>query len=189
MILGPNQVLPDEDNLLNLQATLVTQIHRWLLPLYVIGAFLTMLGTLYGTIEIACIIVDEIFRSCVRNWTPEQAQRLRRGCIAWCATIALLILAWLFVRQARPSDTAPTTAAATPASPAQTSTGTTEESTAHRPIREGCESAENPVEYVDDAGQPLHGSPVLWCGLPASMCGSIGVGCLDHSSFLGGSGV
>ena len=104
MILGPNQVVPDEDNMLNLQATLVTRIHAWLLPIYVVGAFLTMLGTLYGTIEIACIIADEIVRSFVREWTPQQARRLRRGCIAWCATIAFLILAWLFVRQVQPTD-------------------------------------------------------------------------------------
>lgn len=99
MILGPSHLVPDEDNMLNLQATLVTQIHPWLLPLYIVGAFLTMIGTLYGTIEIACIIADEIVRSFVPDWTRERAQRLRGGCIAWCATIALLILAWLFLQQ------------------------------------------------------------------------------------------
>ena len=37
--------------------------HPWLLPLYVVGAFLTMLGTLYGTLEIACAIFDEMTRA------------------------------------------------------------------------------------------------------------------------------
>lgn len=99
MFLGPQHVVPDENNLLNLQAKFVTQIHPWLLPLYVIGAFLTMLGTLYGTVEIACSIADEIVRSFVAEWTPDRVRRLRRAVIGWCASVAMLILAWLFVRQ------------------------------------------------------------------------------------------
>ena len=100
MFLGPEHVVPDENNLLNLQARFVTKIHSWLLPLYVIGAFLTMLGTLYGTVEIACSIADEIIRSFVADWTKVRARTLRRGIISWCATVAFLILGWLFIRQA-----------------------------------------------------------------------------------------
>ncbi|MBM84244.1 MAG: hypothetical protein CMJ78_27125 [Planctomycetaceae bacterium] len=100
MILNPEEVVPNEDNLLNLQAKFVTNIHPLLLPLYVTGAFLTMLGTLYGTIEIACSIADEISRSFVAGWTPERAKKLKRGVIAWCASFALVILTWLFIRQA-----------------------------------------------------------------------------------------
>ncbi|MHC4564985.1 MAG: hypothetical protein ACYTE3_04420, partial [Planctomycetota bacterium] len=54
LILGPQHKIPDEKNLLNLQAEFVTGIHPWLLPLYLAGAFLTMLGTLYGTLEVGC---------------------------------------------------------------------------------------------------------------------------------------
>lgn len=100
MFLGPEKVVPDEENMLNLQARFVTQIHPLLLPLYVIGAFLTMLGTLYGTLEIACIIPDEIVRSFVRDWTQQKAKRLRRGFLTWSSAIGFAILAWLFVRQA-----------------------------------------------------------------------------------------
>ena len=85
--------------MLNLQARFVTQIHPWLLPLYVIGAFLTMLGTLYGTVEIACSIGDEILRSFVVDWNKDRARRLRRGIITWCASVAFVILGWLFIRQ------------------------------------------------------------------------------------------
>ena len=99
MFLGPQQKVPDEENLLNLQASFVTQVHPWLLPLYVIGAFLTMLGTLYGTVEVACSIADELVRSFVKNWTEVLGHRLRRGVISWCASVAFLILAWFFVRQ------------------------------------------------------------------------------------------
>ena len=102
MILGPEEVVPDENNLLNLQSQFVTRIHPLLLPLYVTGAFLTMLGSLYGTIEIACSIADEIVRSLVPDWTTDRARKLKRGVLAWCAPFALIILAWLFIRQAQP---------------------------------------------------------------------------------------
>src|SRR6185436_20393588 len=92
MFLGPKHKVPDESNMLNLQAEFVTQIHSWLLPLYVVGAFLTMLGTLYGTVEIACSIADEIFRSFVTDWTKDRAKSLRRRIIGWCATVAFLLL-------------------------------------------------------------------------------------------------
>lgn len=102
MVLGAEEVVPDEDSLLNLQARFVTRIHPLLLPLYVTGAVLTMLGTLYGTIEIACSIADEILRSLVDSWARQRARRLKRCVLAWCATIAISVLGWLFVRQASP---------------------------------------------------------------------------------------
>ncbi|MGD9854283.1 MAG: hypothetical protein AB7U20_04955, partial [Planctomycetaceae bacterium] len=116
MILRPAEVVPDEDNLLNLQARFVTQIHPLLLPLYVTGAFLTMLGTLYGTFEIVCCIADEIVRSFVPNWTSRKAKRLKRIVLGWCAPVATAILVWLFVRQAAPETAAvPTPTSATAA--------------------------------------------------------------------------
>ncbi len=104
MILGPEEVVPDEDSLLNLQARFVTRIHPLLLPLYVIGAFLTMLGTLYGTLEISCAIADEIVRSFFPIWTDRSAKRLRRVVLIWCASWGFGILVWLFVRQASPVE-------------------------------------------------------------------------------------
>ncbi len=104
MILGPEEIVPEENNLLNLQARFVTGIHPLLLPLYASGAFLTMLGTLYGTIEIACAIADEIVRSFFSEWTDRRARRLRRGVLCWCAPLALCILGWLFMRQSDPVE-------------------------------------------------------------------------------------
>jgi hypothetical protein len=100
MFLGPNEKIPDEDNLLNLQAQFVTQIHPWLLPLYVSGAMFTMIGTLYGTIEVACSVADEIVRSVASPWTKARSRKLKWSMIAWCALGALGILIWLFFRQA-----------------------------------------------------------------------------------------
>lgn len=85
IILGPAQKVPDEANMLNLQADFVTGIHPWLLPLHVTGAFLTMLGTLYGTLEIASAIVREMARLIDRDWAERQARRLKKMTVAWCA--------------------------------------------------------------------------------------------------------
>jgi hypothetical protein len=51
---------------------------------------------------VACTISDEIVRTFVADWTAERAQRLRRGAIVWCASMAFVILGWLFVRQMSP---------------------------------------------------------------------------------------
>jgi hypothetical protein len=129
MFLGPRETVPDEENMLNLQAQFVTQIHAWLLPLYLIGAFLTMQGTLYGTIEIACSIADEIARSFDHHWTEGKASRLKRGVLLWCAPIAMSILVWLAVRQANPQP-----AAVTPTSTQATIAQTEAESKAEQEL-------------------------------------------------------
>jgi len=99
LILGPREVVPDENNLLNLQAEFVTHIHDWLLPLYVSGAFLAMIGTLYGTTEIAVVVADEIVRSFVSGWNSKDALRLKRAVVIWSGVVALSVLGWLLVRQ------------------------------------------------------------------------------------------
>ena len=112
MFLAPNAKIPDENNLLNLQAQFVTQIHPWLLPLYVAGAVFTMLGTLYGTIEVACSVADEIVRSVFQPWNPVRSRKLKWAMIAWCALGALGILTWLFLRQAADLTDGPAAVAA-----------------------------------------------------------------------------
>ncbi len=100
ILLGPGHKIPDENNLLNLQSVFVTSIHPWLLPLYVAGALLTMLGTLYGTLEVACSIVHEMALAVSREFALRHARRIKRISVAWCAGGAYAILAWLFVYQA-----------------------------------------------------------------------------------------
>jgi hypothetical protein len=99
LILGPNQKIPDEKNLLNLQAAFVTGIHPWLLPLYVAGALLTMVGTLYGTLEVGCSIASEMMHTVSRKMAACHARRVRRLTILWCVAGAYAILLWLFVYQ------------------------------------------------------------------------------------------
>ena len=107
MILGPNHKIPDENNLLNLQAEFVTSLHPWLLPLYVVGAFLTMLGTLYGTLEIACSIFGEMARAVNRQFADRHARRIKLITVVWCAVGAYAILAWLFDYQSRGGEDKP----------------------------------------------------------------------------------
>ncbi len=99
IILGPQHQLPDETNLLGLQSAFVTGLHPWLLPLYVAGALLAMIGTLYGTLEVACAIVSEMARCVSGPFATEHARRIRQGTIAWCAVGAFAILVWLSVYQ------------------------------------------------------------------------------------------
>ncbi len=103
-ILGPEHQVPNEENMLTLQSRIVTRIHPLLLPLYLAGAMLTMMGTLYGTIEVGCAIADEIVRSFCDEWTIPSARRLRRIVIAWSGTVAISILGWLFLRQSGTAD-------------------------------------------------------------------------------------
>jgi len=75
LILGPHQQIPNEKNLLNLQSAFVRGIHHWLLPLYVAAALLTMVGTLYGTLEVACSIASELMHTLSRRLAPTTAKQ------------------------------------------------------------------------------------------------------------------
>ena len=99
MILGPNHKIPTESSMLNLQAEFVTRIHSALLPIYVIGAFLTMLGTLYGTLEIACSIATEMALAINHKFAIKYERQIRLVTIAWCASWAYIILAYMFAYQ------------------------------------------------------------------------------------------
>ena len=92
VVLGPNHQLPTEDNWLNLQARFVTSIHPYLLPLYVTGAFLTMLGTLYGTIEVAHVILREIVHAYCPAQPPASARKLKVVAVTWCGVLAYAVL-------------------------------------------------------------------------------------------------
>lgn len=88
LVLGPAHEIPNDDNMLNLQATFLTLLHPWLYPLYVAGAFLTMLGTLYGTIEVAPAVYHEWYRA----YWGTQRPFFRRPCVAWVSTGGMIVL-------------------------------------------------------------------------------------------------
>lgn len=95
LVLGPAHKVPTETNLLNLQAEFVTKIHPWLMPLYICGAFLTMLGTLYGTLEIAHAIFHELAETVDRDRALKHARLIRILSVVWCALGAYAVLAWM----------------------------------------------------------------------------------------------
>lgn len=161
MFLGPAHVVPDENNLLNLQARFVTQIHPWLLPLYIVGAFLTMLGTLYGTLEVACNLTDEVVRSFFAEWTKERSGRLRTVTIAWCSCIAFVLLTWFFIRHnAIASELKPT------ASPPRTQSSPTVHNEEQSPATSSSERRVQPPRLLLTIMTPVNlFTGVLFCGL------------------------
>ncbi len=100
IFLGPRQQVPVESNLLGLQSVFVTALHPWLFPLYVAGALLAMIGTLYGTLEVACAISLELSRCVSDRFGNVHACDVRRWTIIWCAIGAYGILGWLGLYQA-----------------------------------------------------------------------------------------
>lgn len=93
ILLGPRHQIPAGADLLTLQAQFVGFAGAWLKPLYFLGAFLALGGTLYGTIEVAPAILRELVHSVKR---PDQVSldpdRLRRWAVRWCGVGALVIL-------------------------------------------------------------------------------------------------
>ncbi|MEX2168658.1 MAG: Nramp family divalent metal transporter [Pirellulales bacterium] len=108
LILGPAQQIPGDGAFLEHQAQFVTHIHPWLYPLYVIGVFLAMLGTLYGTLEVAPTVLRETMLALGGNRLARtDSLRLRVLAIGWCGGVALLVLAASFIYQLRVGEEKP----------------------------------------------------------------------------------
>jgi hypothetical protein len=94
LILAPERAIPGDGAFLDHQAQFVTRIHPWLYPLYFVGVFLAMLGTLYGTLEVAPTVLRETVLAIARNrLQQETARRMRVLAICWCTILALVVLA------------------------------------------------------------------------------------------------
>lgn len=110
IFLGPHKKVPDGNNFLTLQSAFVTSIHtsplakQWLSPLYFTGAFLTMLGTLYGTLEIGHSIVSEMIHTVNPDLARRRARCIRLVTVAWCAVGAVIVLSWCFLHQYNTGD-------------------------------------------------------------------------------------
>lgn len=92
LILAPEHQIPGDGSFLRHQAQFLTRLHPWLYPLYVAGTFLTLFGTLYGTLEIA----PTLFRECYHLLRADRrrlgAASLRGWSLRWTAGGAALIL-------------------------------------------------------------------------------------------------
>lgn len=108
VVLGPQHQIPGDGGFLEHQAQFVTELHPWLYPLYVVGTILTMLGTLYGTLEVAPPILFESFRLLRRSGLPkEETQRLRRAAILWSGIGAFIVLVVSFAYQIQSGNDRP----------------------------------------------------------------------------------
>ena len=94
MVLGPQHQIPSGDNLLNLQAQFVTQLHPWLLPLYVLGAFLAIAGTLYATIAVAPAVLGEAIRAIRPVGRAAVGPKVSRGIVLWSGGGGIAVLIW-----------------------------------------------------------------------------------------------
>jgi Mn2+/Fe2+ NRAMP family transporter len=102
LVLGPAHQVPSEGKFLEFQAQFVTHLDARLYWLYILAAFLTMAGTLYGTLEVAPTILRETMLAVGKNvGASHNALHLRNLAIGWCTAIALLVLAVGFVYQLR----------------------------------------------------------------------------------------
>jgi hypothetical protein len=105
LVLGPQRELPSDPGFLDHQAQFVTQLSPALYPLYVVGAFLAMLGTLYGTLEVAPVILREMVIAIRGNVPPQRQVQLRRWALTWCAGgAAVVLVASFFSQLARGAD-------------------------------------------------------------------------------------
>ncbi len=83
ILLGPQQQVPAGSDLLTLQAQFVGVVGPWLKPLYFAGALLALLGTLYGTIEVAPAVVRELWAPLAGKGREPDAVRQRRWVVRW----------------------------------------------------------------------------------------------------------
>ena len=108
LVLGPERQLPGDGAFLEHQAQFVTRVHPGLYPLYIVAVFLTMLGTLYGTLEVAPTVLRETMRALrTDRKIARHPRRARTLAIAWCGGVALLVLAVSFAYQWQAGDEHP----------------------------------------------------------------------------------
>jgi hypothetical protein len=108
-VLGPQHKVPAGTNLLSLQAEFVTGVHPWLKYIYFSGAFLAVLGTLYGTIEVAPTIVRELVMAFDSSGVSRVNPNLRRWTVAWVGFGGMIVLLGSFVHHVASSGANRTT--------------------------------------------------------------------------------
>lgn len=101
VILGPQHRIPGGGNLLDLQAEFVTPVYPWLKYVYFAGAFLTIFGTLYGTIEVAPAVLREIAFAFDPGYAARHARRLRLAAVTWTGAGGFVVLVWTLLAHLR----------------------------------------------------------------------------------------
>ena len=94
VVLRPQHLVPDGINLLNYQASFLTALAPWLLPLYQLAVFMAFFGSIYAGPEINYRSFYEVFRAFPRLRERVPESRLKAVIYVWCLGGGLLIL-WL----------------------------------------------------------------------------------------------
>ena len=92
VILQPIQQVPEGTDLLNHQASFLTTLSPWLLPLYKLAIFLTFFGSIYGVPELAFRVVYEYLNTLPRWEGRLPVQKIRWAVIVWCMGGGLVVL-------------------------------------------------------------------------------------------------
>jgi hypothetical protein len=95
-VLAAQQQVPGGTNLLTLQAAFVSPLYPWLQPLYFVGAFLAIFGTLYGTIEVAPPVLREFVEAFRPGDGAMSSKRLRTWAVWWVGIGGFIVVAWSF---------------------------------------------------------------------------------------------
>ena len=89
-VLRPLEQIPEGSDLLTLQARFLSAAGSWMQPMYFVGAFLAMLGTLYGTIEVAPTVAREMARAL--GWHGLKPRVLHRWVTTWVGFGGAMVL-------------------------------------------------------------------------------------------------
>ena len=95
VLLRPAQMVPDGVNLLNYQASFLTVLAPWLMPLYKIAVFFAFFGILYGGRSWPI----ELSTSTWRPYPDGQAESIRGKCELWWCVIFCWVV-WQFCGRA-----------------------------------------------------------------------------------------
>lgn len=106
-VLGPQHQAPGGANLLTLQAAFVSPLYPWLQPLYFVGAFLAIFGTLYGTLEVAPPVLRELAEAFRPGSAETHGRRLRSWAIWWVGLGGFAVVAWSFAHHLTRGDARP----------------------------------------------------------------------------------
>jgi hypothetical protein len=93
LVLAPEHKLPVGNDLLTNQAEFFGQVHAWFVPVYLVGAVLTLAGSVYGSLEVSPLILGEVERAFFGERTSdERRKRVRRAALFWNIILGTLVI-------------------------------------------------------------------------------------------------
>jgi hypothetical protein len=93
-LLHTEQLIPSGLKLLEYQAEFLTRIHRWLLPLYDMGVFLAIAGTIYGAYEVYTRTAYECLRTVFPGLRKINIKKVRLWVCVYVGVVGLFLM-WM----------------------------------------------------------------------------------------------